>query len=319
MEKSQLLKYLGAVRDLEGIVYVHEQSINKLNQQYRAISARINGNDYEKPRKHTYDQYDIPPQSNSESIKKGLVTFAVLAVILSIVSCIAGPILATFANGLDVTTDEVGSTIVILVIISVFLSAIFGLKTAKDCIEQYGSGSEKWRQIEAYNREIKEKNAQQRGWDNHQLKLIPQETKLLNANLTTARRLLWDYYRLGILHSDYQNMVAVCSIYQYIDSGRCSELTGRDGAYNLFEEEKFKNIVISKLDEIIRRLDQLQRTQSQLYYLMRDCESQIYQLSTATQKLSTKLDSIQESAAITAYNTTYLKQNEEYRVLLHGF
>ena len=31
MEKIKLLQYLGAVRDLEGIVYVHEKSIKTLN------------------------------------------------------------------------------------------------------------------------------------------------------------------------------------------------------------------------------------------------------------------------------------------------
>ncbi len=319
MEKKKLLQYLGAVRDLEGVVYVHEKSIQLLNQQYQTISRRVNNNEYTKLQNHTYDQYDIPPMSDAICNKKGVTMGVTMLIGCGIASIIGGPILATIGNGFNVTTDEVAGTISVLLFISLIISLVVGFKFANSCRENYSYGSKKWREIENRNREIKEENEKQKKWDSHQLRLIPQEISLLKDNLSKAQSLLWDYYRVDVLHSDYQNMVAVCSIYQYLDSGRCAELIGRDGAYNLFEEEKFKNIIISKLDEIIRRLDQIQRTQSQLYYLISDCESKIYELTNATHRMSEKLDSIKDCAQITAYNTTYLKQNEEYRVLLNGY
>ena len=319
MEKIKLLQYLGAVRDLEGIVYVHEKSIKTLNQQYQTISRRVNNNEYTKLQNHTYDQYDIPPMSDEVCNKKGMIMGVTTLIACGIASFLGGPIFAMIGNGFDATTDEVAGTISVLLFISLIISLVVGFKFANSCREKFSYGSKKWREIENRNREIKEENEKLRRWDNHQLRLIPQEISLLKDNLSKAQSLLWDYYRVDILHSDYQNMVAVCSIYQYLDSGRCAELTGREGAYNLFEEEKFKNIIISKLDEIIKRLDQIQRTQSQLYYLMRDCEAQIYELTNATHRMSEKLNSIKDCAQITAYNTTYLKQNEEYRVLLNGY
>ncbi len=315
MEKTKLLKYLGAVRDLEGIVYVHEKSIQSLNQQYQTISRRVNSNDYTKLRNHTNDQYDIPPLSEAECDKRGLVMGITVFICLFIFSIIFGPIISIMLNGFG----NAGGTIGLFLFISIIISSVVGMNTTLKFKENYSYGSKKWREIEKQNREIKEENEKQRRWDNHQLRLIPQEVSLLKENLSKAKSLLWDYYRIDILHEDYQNMVAVCSIYHYLDSGICTELTGRDGAYSRFEEEKFKNIIISKLDEIVRKLDQIQKTQSQLYYLMRDCESRICELTNATHRMSENLNSINDCAQITAYNTTYLKQNEEYRVLLNGF
>ena len=36
---------------------------------------------------------------------------------------------------------------------------------------------------------------------------------------------------------------------EYLQSGRCYTLEGHEGAYNLYEEEKFKEIILTKLDD----------------------------------------------------------------------
>lgn len=59
--------------------------------------------------------------------------------------------------------------------------------------------------------------------------------------------------------------MAVCSICEYLESGRCSELSGPDGAYNLFEMEIRMNLVITQLNSVISKLDQIQANQVMLY------------------------------------------------------
>ncbi len=311
MEKTKLLQYLRVVRDLEGIVYVHEEAINSLNREYQTISKRRKNNRYEKLREHTYNQYDIAPMNEKECNQTGIAAAITAGILLGVGSIFFGIPLAIITG--------YGGWIGIAFVVSIIISIAIGAYTAIDCKESYSFGSTKWREIEKQNEEIKKENDKQRRRDDCQIRLIPQEITLLKKNLSKAQSLLWDYYAVGTLHEDYRNMVAVCSIYQYLDSGRCTELTGKDGAYNLYEDEKIKYAFLTKLDEISRKLDQIQRTQIQLYNLMSECQSEISHLVYATERMSTSLNSIKESSRIIEYNTTYLKQTEEYRVLLNGY
>lgn len=70
---------------------------------------------------------------------------------------------------------------------------------------------------------------------------------------------------MNILHPDYRNIVAVCSLCQYLDSERCYSLKGYDGAYNIYEQEKRMDIIITKLVDIIENLKQIQRNQQMIY------------------------------------------------------
>lgn len=83
--------------------------------------------------------------------------------------------------------------------------------------------------------------------------LIAQQEK----KLADTRRLLWEAYDKGLLYVKYRNFVAVCSICEYLESGRCSELGGPDGAYNLFEQEIRMNLIITQLGLIISELDEI--------------------------------------------------------------
>lgn len=91
--------------------------------------------------------------------------------------------------------------------------------------------------------------------------LIAQQEK----KLADTRRLLQEAYDKGLLYGKYRNFVAVCSICEYLESGRCSELGGPDGAYNLFEQEIRANMVITQLGSILSKLDRIQANQAMLY------------------------------------------------------
>ena len=57
---------------------------------------------------------------------------------------------------------------------------------------------------------------------------------------------------------------------EYFESGRCSTLTGPDGAYNLYEQELRSNLIISNLQEINSKLDQIKANQYLLYTVVTD-------------------------------------------------
>ena len=90
----------------------------------------------------------------------------------------------------------------------------------------------------------------------------------LNETREELKSALSKYYEGDVIYPKYRNLPALTSIYEYLTSGRCSELTGSDGAYNLYESELRQNIVISQLNTIISNLEQIRQNQYTLYQEM---------------------------------------------------
>ncbi|MBR4711255.1 MAG: hypothetical protein IKP10_04430 [Clostridia bacterium] len=78
-----------------------------------------------------------------------------------------------------------------------------------------------------------------------------------------------DYYAKDVIYPKYRALPALTSIYEYLSSGRCSTLTGADGAYNLYETETRQNIIIGQLSAVIENLEQIRTNQYVLYQEMR--------------------------------------------------
>lgn len=98
-------------------------------------------------------------------------------------------------------------------------------------------------------------------------------------------------YGQNILYAKYCNFVAVATIYEYFESGRCSELEGPNGAYNLYESELRANIIIGSLERISSSLEQIKSGQYALY-------QQIHESSTMVHDM---LGKIHDTQVLTAY------------------
>lgn len=94
-----------------------------------------------------------------------------------------------------------------------------------------------------YNREVTEES-----------ELTQNKIELFNDHLDkiwsqielNAKKLAGYYQSKDILYPDYRNLKAVRRIHQYLSSKRVDNLTGRDGAYNLYENEiRIENIADS--------------------------------------------------------------------------
>ena len=125
---------------------------------------------------------------------------------------------------------------------------------------------------EKYNADAKAAHAQ------HLEKM--EEFNLLNKNYTAEadgivkkhnhileelESALQEHYDQNIVFSKYRNMVAITTINEYLMSGRCYELEGPDGAYNLYEMELRQNIIIGQLSSIVNSLEQIKNNQFSLY------------------------------------------------------
>ena len=145
-------------------------------------------------------------------------------------------------------------------------------KSNKAKIAQYN-------RLVGYQTQNKEKDNRQLAAYEERKKAALAVTNKLQSNLDAVRRqykktdaALSKLYSLNVVHPEYRSITAIASFYQYIDTGRCSKLKGHEGAYNLFEDEKFKGILILKLDELS---NQMRQYQSVLFYALSEINNTI--------------------------------------------
>ena len=85
-------------------------------------------------------------------------------------------------------------------------------------------------------------------------------------------------YNQGIIYSKYRNFVAVATMLEYLESGRCEQLDGPNGAYNLYEMEIRQNVVIAQLSQIVENLSGIQNSQYLLWEKISESQEEIASL-----------------------------------------
>ena len=134
----------------------------------------------------------------------------------------------------------------------------------------------------------------------------------VSNSLGIVQATLEKMYLLGIIYPKYHNIIALSSIYEYIDSGRCDKLEGHDGAYNTYELEVRLDKIITKMDVIISKLDQIMTNQYYLYVAIKELQPKIDEIADAIIKNTEKLDEIAVNTKITAYTTQVIEKNQYY-------
>lgn len=196
------------------------------------------------------------------------------------------------ANGVIVSSSLFFAGVVLFfcgpigIIIGIALIAfgIFGLRTDKEQRETTAKINKQKtdeyevlciayeKQMEKYALEIETANQAHRTiseeyiievsrYDSETALTMEQHTEVLSS----LQKTLDDWYAQDVVYSKYRNLVAITTINEYLQSGRCSELEGHGGAYNLYEMELRQNIVINKLSNIVSNLEQIRDNQFALY------------------------------------------------------
>lgn len=160
------------------------------------------------------------------------------------------------------------------------------------------------------------------------LKLVPQKAQMIKVELAKAESkynetymILQEYYNKGIIFEKYRGLVPICMFHEYLQSGRCEQLTGHEGAYNIYENELRMNIIINKLNDIIERLDSIEENQYVIAQAIRGATAEVNKLSNLVNQQISTLQNIDENAALTAYyskitavNTTYMAWIKKYKI-----
>lgn len=152
--------------------------------------------------------------------------------------------------------------------------------------------------------------------------MIPELRSKLQTSqqlLLRTRRILQDTYNMDYIYPKYRNIVAICTILEYLESGRCASLTGANGAYNLYENELRANIIIGKLSDIGEKLDQISDNQHLLADVVSSSVKRTNRILNSMQgtlrQISQNTEYTQYYSQVTAQNTAFLSWAKSFEMI----
>lgn len=99
------------------------------------------------------------------------------------------------------------------------------------------------------------------------------------------------------MHPNYRGLIPISVIYGYFDTGRCTQLQGHEGAYNLYEDEKMKGIIINKLETVSKQLGDLQSSMVYVGQAIQECNSLLSDLEAEGERMTAAVHSMNKSVS----------------------
>lgn len=234
-----------------------------------------------------------PKAQQSSTFNVKIIVFIVIAAI----GCI-GLISTLPALGIFVT---LGCIVAVACMSSTNNSSVADDRTAARKYEQelakYNQAMESYKRgrqyaEQNYNYAMQEFNSIVGEYDTKSAKIVDQHENTLR----TLEKTLEIHYGSNVVFPKYRNMVAMTMINEYLMSGRCYELEGPNGAYNLYEMELRQNIIIGQLSSIITNLEQIRENQYSLY-------QEMVKANNTVESILRSVKGVEENTRLTAYFT----------------
>lgn len=140
---------------------------------------------------------------------------------------------------------------------------------------------------------------------------VKKQVLQLDSPIIETEELLEELYSLDIIFPKYRNLPAICMFYEYFASGRCTELSGPNGAYNLYETELRQNVIIDKLDAILGSLEDIRQNQYILYTEVSKVAAVLPSISMDIKNMLNASMSIASSSAIAAQRLAAVEKNTQ--------
>lgn len=181
-------------------------------------------------------------------------------------------------------------------------------KTKQDNIE-------KALQVEEQNRKINSEFSLKKS-------IVEEEYSKATSALRSTEQTLAQLYNAGVVYQKYQGLIPITMFCEYIASGRCTDLVGHEGAYNIYESEIRLNLIIIKLNDIIKRLNEIKENQYMLADMMQKANRELENLTNIAAQQAQSLNRIEANTAVASYysgisamNTTYLAWAKRHELL----
>lgn len=142
--------------------------------------------------------------------------------------------------------------------------------------------------------------------------IVQREMQSLQVTYNETYRLLQTMYNLDVIYPKYRGLIPICSFYEYLVSGRCTTLEGYEGAYNIYENEIRMNMILTKLDDIINRLDVIAQNQRMLYSEINEGNRISQAIANSLSVTAQKLENIENNMDVVNYNVGMINRNTQY-------
>lgn len=277
MDKNTLKKYLKRALELEKNKMELEQSLSKINRKYIPSIHEI----YKTEVKRKND-------GNGAATLIGIVVGFVLACGI---------------------TDAKSSGDGLVVLLTILGGAVgYGISWFFNDKEL----AVKKEAIDKENEKRIRENSQNTLSANKKNKIIALSVSKIKSAITNTQTELDILYASNFIYPKYRNLIAIASMYEYLDSGRCNSLEGADGAYNIYELEVRLDRIITKLDIIISNLEQIRANQYYLYTAIKEMQPHIDRVTNTIIENTNKLNEVAVNTAVTAYTTQVIERNQYY-------
>ncbi len=301
MTYEQLKEYLSIILDMEKNIYIQKNTLENMYQKRNSLGRKRN---IELPR---------CSQANADygdSIISGMLTCIVVAMVIMIIK------ISSFDDnnsGLIGAVNEavsMGDSFIFSMIVGMICSAIVVAIVAniKKVNIQKEYDKEYSYKMKEYDR-LKNEDEKRVRNENIIRGNIQREIEILEEKYADSKNRLNEFYNYNIVDQKYwHNIVAISSFYQYLSEKRTYSLefdqkTGDRGAYNIYNEEAQRGIIIIQLGKVLDKLDQVIENQYTLQNTLRNANRKINSLSSNINQMSRQISSsIQEQTAIQAYN-----------------
>lgn len=284
-----IVEYLRRVVLLEKIIYTQKQIIAQMQSQINSLGYN-----------YTYQKPDRPQYSSwSDSINEGseiLGFIGILAILGGIVGLFIGHIIIGAVIG--------GVIGIILLIVYLILEASSSAEYNAQIEEEYQYNLDCYHDALAADRKRVEQELEQK-------KRLSEILNEMIKKKEETEYVLSQYYEKDIIFCKYRNLVAVCSFYEYFISGRCSTLTGHEGAYNIYENEIRLNGIYNRLDLVIEYLEDIKTNQHMIYEAIQEGNCITQQLVKESVRQSKLTENVLENAVIASHYAKIAADNSE--------
>lgn len=325
MNTDMLKEYLGIVVDMEENIFLQERLLNSMAERIKRLGV---------PQTFTRPTQIMRP---SKPNKMGSFLAAAL---YALFSPILLPIYLWTEDGFGLMAFYVGiiwgilaflaavSETLVIIGIAVLLFLVF-LVRLKEIESSYQEKNKKWIDFEAemavYNNN-KKIDDERVARENTEKAFWVSEIAEMEKRISSSKKILTSIYGKDLIFPKYRNLIAVCSLYEYICAGRCSSLEGYEGAYNIYEAEIRLDRIITQLDKVIIYLDAIQKNQFMLYSAIQDMNQrstlilestqtmagQLHALNRQTGNVSEQIAELQKNSALTAYHAERTQKELAY-------
>lgn len=300
MTYEQLKEYISILLDMEKNIYIQKNTLENMYQKRNSLGRKRN---IELPR---------CSQANADygaSAIAGILTCIVVAIVIMIFRINSfdnnSGLVEAFNNAVNFFGSFIFSMIVGGICGAIVVAIVANIRKGhlqKEYDKEYSYEMKEYDRLKS----IDEKRVRN---ENIIRGNIQREIEILEEKYADSKKRLDEFYNYNIVDQKYwHNIVAISSFYQYLSEKRTYSLefdqnTGDRGAYNIYNEEAQRGIIIIQLGKVLDKLDQVIENQYMLQNTLRDANRKINSLSSNINQMSRQISSsIQEQTAIQAYN-----------------